>query len=197
LWIRAHLVFCPPGSDGIEIEEFEVKFAQSIGLTVHQRDVLYDSLEDLPKVDAVWNSAVLEHVESPHIFLRKLHSLLKPDGLLAIYVPTIPPFQFLEHLPRLGHYFTGYLYGDHINAFTPQTLKFFCERAGFETLEVSSFYPQPFSFLRRHLMLIDGCMYVGKKKEDWDYPDNATRRKANTGKGFVFNGQVFSSDGKQ
>ena len=68
-----NLVYCAPGSYGIEIEDYAVKFARSLGLTIYQRDVLNDDLSDLPKVEAVWCSAVLEHVDSPHIFLRKLH----------------------------------------------------------------------------------------------------------------------------
>jgi SAM-dependent methyltransferase len=185
-----NLAYATPGSYGIEIEDYEVQFAQSIGLTVHQMDVIHADFSGLPKVDAVWNSATLEHVESPHIFLRKLHMLLKPGGLLVIFVPTIPRFPFLRRIPRLRRYFIGYLHGDHINFFVPATLRFFCERAGFETVEVSGFYPgllAPFS----RLNVIDGCVYVGRKTENWTYPPNATRRPADNVKGFEFTGQKF------
>src|SRR5690606_25896898 len=138
-----------------------VAFANSIGLTVHNLDVIHADFADLPRVDAVWNSATLEHVESPHIFLRKLHQLLKPGGLLGLYVPTIPPFRFLKHVPRLKPYFTGYLHADHINAFTPSAIRFFCERAGFETVVVSAFYPGVLAPLSR-FPLTDGCVYVGR-----------------------------------
>lgn len=143
------LVFCAPGSYGIEIQEHEVKFALSLGLTVYQRDVLRDDLSDLPKVEVVWCSAAVEHVDSPHILLRKIHLLLKPDGLLALYAPTIPLLPWLRHLPRLGRYFSGHTAADHINAFVPSTLRFFCERAGFKTIEVSPFYPGPLRLLNR------------------------------------------------
>jgi SAM-dependent methyltransferase len=138
----------------------------------------------------VWNSATLEHVESPHIFIRKLHQLLKPNGLLALYVPTIPPFPWLRKIPRVARYFTGHLHGDHINAFTANTLRFFCERAGFKTLEVSSFLPGPLRLLDG-LRLIDGVTYIGRKIENWQYPPSATRRAADNPKGFTFVGQVF------
>jgi SAM-dependent methyltransferase len=180
----ANLLFCHLGSYGIELEEYAVKFARSIGCQVYERDVITDDLADLPQVEVVWNSAVLEHVESPHIFLRKLHMLLRPNGLLALYAPTIPPLPVLRHLPRLGQYFTGHLHGDHINAFTPGTLKFFCERAGFTTIEISAFYPPPLSIMSRKLFWVDGCVYIGRKADDWEYPPNATRRKAINAKGF-------------
>jgi SAM-dependent methyltransferase len=186
----ANLAFCTADSYGIEIEEYEAKFAASIGLIVHNMDVITADFSHLPQVDVVWNSATLEHVEAPHIFLRKLHMLLRPRGLLALYVPTIPPLPVLRRVPRLKQYFTGYLHGDHINAFTPSTLRFFCERAGFETVEVSSFYPGILSPLS-HLNLIDGCVYIGRKIEGWEYPPNATRRAAPNEKGFVFAGQAF------
>lgn len=185
-----NLVFCSQDSYGIEIEEYETKFATSIGLTVHTMDVISADFSELPKVDVVWNSATLEHVEAPHIFLRKLHMLLKPGGLLAIYVPTIPWLPFVKRIPRLNRYFTGYRHGDHINAFVPSTLRFFCERAGFETVEVSAFYPSILAPLS-HIKLIDGCVYIGRKIEGWEYAPNATRRTAANTKGFDFKGQEF------
>ena len=95
-----NIIHCQPESYGIEVDKYAVDFARSIGLTVHKRDFLHDSIDDLPKVDAVWCSAVLEHVESIHIFLRKMALLLKPNGLLVIFVPTIPliPAKYVSSL---------------------------------------------------------------------------------------------------
>jgi SAM-dependent methyltransferase len=193
-----NLVFCAPGSYGIEIEEFEVKFAQHLRLAVYQRDIINDDVFDLPKADVVWCSAILEHVESPHILLRKLHQLLKPQGLVAVFVPTLPLILTLRHLPGVGKYFIGHRASDHINAFVPSTLRFFCERAGFKTIEISSFYPGPLRYLN-HLpianQLIDGCIYIGQSIGDWEYPQKATRRVAPSGKGFTFIGQQLNGSG--
>jgi SAM-dependent methyltransferase len=174
-----NLLYCLPGSYGIESDEREAVFAQGLGLPVFHRDAMRADLSDLPKVDAVWCSAVLEHVDSPHRFLRKLHRLLNPEGLLVVFVPTIPAFRVLSRLPRVGGYFNGHVAMDHVNAFTPQTLVFTCERAGFRTEEVSPFYPGPLG-LFNHLpvvsRLIDGAVYVGRAIADWEYPDKASRR---------------------
>lgn len=187
-----NLAFVQPGSYGLEVEEYPVKFANSIGLRVERLNI-YDDLSSLPKVEAVWCSAVLEHVNSPHIFLRKLHQLLKSNGIIVIFVPTIPLLPWLSRFPFLGKYLTGYLHEDHINAFTPETLKFFCEFAGFRTLEVSPFYPPPLN-LFNHLSpvnkIIDGCVYVGQKINDWEYPKEATRRVANNEMGFTYVGNT-------
>lgn len=42
--------------------------------------------------DAIWCSHILEHQINVNIFLKKLHSLLKEDGYLAIIVPPRKPF---------------------------------------------------------------------------------------------------------
>lgn len=194
-----NLVFCSEGSFGIEIDEYAVKFARSLGLTVYQRNVLQDEVLELPKAEVVWCSAVLEHVDSPHIFLRKLHMLLKPGGLLTLYVPTIPLIPWLRHLPGIGKYFCGHLASDHVNAFTLTTLKFFCERAGFKTVEVSPFFPCALRLFDRvpvARQMIDGCVYIGEKIDGWEYPEKATRRVALNSRGFEFKEAPIRDDSR-
>ena len=188
-----NLVFAAAGSYGVEIEEYPARFAKSIGLEVERRNI-FDDISDLPKVEVVWCSAVLEHVESPHIFLRKLHQLLIPNGMVIVFVPTVPAFPALRYLTPIKKYLTGHLYSDHINAFTPETLRFFCERAGFKTIETSPFYPFPLSPLNHVPFvkgLIDGSVYIGEKIENWEYPiPNSTRRVANNIRGFDYVGDT-------
>jgi SAM-dependent methyltransferase len=184
-----NLLYCQADSYGIEVDKYPVDFARSIGLTVHDIDFMQDSVDDLPKVDVVWCSALVEHVESIHVFLRKMSIVLKPEGLVVVYVPSIPLLPFLRHIPGLARYTTGYLYSDHINAFTPSTLRFFCERAGYETLEVSPFMPAPLSVFNRTPLLnrlVDGVTYVGRRIPNWEYPQGATRRALNQGQGFIY-----------
>lgn len=170
-----NLPHCAPGSYGIEIEEELVRVAQDIGLDVHCRDACGD-LSDLPKVDAVWCSAVIEHVDSPHRLLRNLYGLLKPGGLLALHAPTIPIALWPLRLIGQDKLVRAHLASDHVNAFTPATLRFTCERAGFETVEVSPFLPLRV-FNRVGQRLIDGQHYIGRAIPDWDYPAKATRRR--------------------
>lgn len=184
-----NLPFCAQGSYGIEINREKVEFAKNIGLTIFDIDIGKEDISSLPKVEVIWCSHVLEHVDSPHIFLRKLHQLLKPDGLLVLFVPTIPLIPILQQVPSLGKLVRGYDIGDHINAFIPKTLHFFCERAGFKTAEVSPFYPNilkifnKLPFLNR---LISRCTYVGQKIEGWEYPPDATRKAEENIKGYRF-----------
>jgi hypothetical protein len=122
---------------------------------------------------------VAEHVDSPHILLRKLWTLLEEDGIALIYVPTIPPrwSRWLPYvMPRLRPYFINYSHSDHINAFTPDTFRFMCERAGFETVEVTALYPGILGIFNRVLHALDGVMYVGRKKHGIAYEGNSKRK---------------------
>lgn len=190
-----NLVHCNPDSYGIDVNEYSAKFARSLGLTVHVRDIMGTDVSDLPAADVVWCSALMEHVTSIHILLRKLHRLLKSDGLLALYVPTIPVAPWLGRLPKFGRYFRGHRYRDHINGFVPQTLRFFCERAGFRTVDVSPFYPG-ILFIFNHTFIlnqvIDGCVYIGRKIDPWEYPAKTTRRVAQNADGFTFIGHAHT-----
>lgn len=192
-----NLAFCAPGSYGIELDTYAAQFAASLGANVYERDVENDDLSNLPKADVVWCSAVLEHVDSPHLFLCKLRGLLRPSGLLAVYVPTLPILPWLRWVPGIGRYVSGHQAADHVNAFVPRTLRFFAERAGFETLEVSPFYPGMLrAFNRVPLLnqLVDGCIYVGQKVDAWDYPEKATRQAAANHRGFTRKVLVAGSD---
>ncbi len=179
-----NIIQCAAGSYGIELDEYSINFATSLGLRVEKRNVDQGDLTDLPKVDAVWCSALLEHVDAPHVVLRKLHGLLNEQGILCVFVPTIPLSTLFRHIPIIGKYFDGYLHGDHVNAFTPSTLRFMCERAGFKTLEVSPFYPGVLSVFNR-ISLMDGIVYIGSKITDWSYPPGAGRIAVSNSVGYT------------
>jgi len=64
----------------------------------------YDSLEAVAGTyDRIFTSNVLEHIEDDVAVLKKLHGLLKPGGMLAVYVPA---FMLLySHIDAsVGHY---------------------------------------------------------------------------------------------
>ncbi len=186
----ANLLFAQPGSYGLEVNSHYVNFAQSIGLAVYQRNIVEDDLTDLPLVDAVWCSALIEHVDSPHILLRKLHLLLKPEGLLLLFAPVLPPLPILRYLPRYGSNFSSHLDEDHVSAFTRHTLRFACERAGFETLDMTALYRPPLSVFNRVLFLRATCLYVGRARANWNYPQKAERDAARNARGFVVKGRL-------
>jgi len=192
-----NLAFCRPGSYGIEIEEYECRFAGSIGLKICRKDVISDDLSDMPRVEAVWNCNVLEHVVAPHVLLRKLHRLLLPGGWLFLLVPVVPLFPSVGWCRPLRRYVHGFWHDDHVNAFTPPTLRCFCEFAGFQTVHCGIVLPAMLRWLEPLVTPLSGlCVYVGRRKDSWEYPPRSTRRVAANRDGFVFNGQRFPCDGR-
>lgn len=192
-----NLLYCHPDSYGIELEPYYYEFAQSLGLNVKVKDIVVDDLSDLPQVPIVLCTDVLEHLDSPHVALRKLHGLLAPDGLIVVAVPTIPPLPWLNKIPALAKLSHGYQHSDHVNAFTFETVRFFCERAGFETISVSPLLP--IEWLDRVPIfnkLFGHAIYIGRKLDGWDYPRRASREAALNEKGYRYRGQPWGRLGR-
>jgi SAM-dependent methyltransferase len=183
---------CGDGSWGIELEPYMADFARSVGLDVYHADFLDDDIA-FPSADAIWSADVLEHVDSPHVFIRRAHQVLNEAGVLCLKVPVIPPAQL--PLPVVRRYQAGYRQADHINAFTARTLRFICERAGFRTLVCGLFVRRELRWLNLPTVtdLTGQCLYVGEKISDWMYPEGSTRKATSEGKGYRFQGQDFGT----
>jgi SAM-dependent methyltransferase len=121
---------------GIEYAELGVHTCQTkFGL-----DVQRGSFEDLPAqpdtYDVIFMGDVLEHLIQPLDMLRKVHSMLKPSGVLAAEVPSM--FNSLTgRLAVTGMRIVGAskkmaIPPYHVNEFTPKTLRSTIERAGFK-----------------------------------------------------------------
>jgi SAM-dependent methyltransferase len=131
-----HLAQFGPGSVGIDAVERNVTFCRALGFEVALANV-EDGLPDFGRrFEAIYSSNLLEHLVAPHLFLLRLHALLEAEGRLFVHVPTMPPLPIVDRLLKraIGH--NGYLASEHINAFTPRTLAFTVERAGYEVEDV-------------------------------------------------------------
>jgi SAM-dependent methyltransferase len=131
-----HLVQFGPGSAGIDAVARNVEFCRALGFETVQANV-EDGLPAFGRrFRAIFSSNLLEHLVAPHLFLLRLHALLEPGGRLFVHVPTMPPFPLVDRLIKraIGH--NGYLASEHINAFTPRTLAFTIERAGYVVEDV-------------------------------------------------------------
>jgi len=84
--------------------------------------------------DVVSLFEVLEHLPDPFGDLREIHRLLKPGGLICLSVPN---FASLERLV-FRRWWAGLDAPRHLQQFTPESLRFFLEKAGFELLELRS-----------------------------------------------------------
>ncbi|MCC7104094.1 MAG: methyltransferase domain-containing protein [Chloroflexi bacterium] len=174
-----HLVHFGRGSAGIDAIASNVEFARALGLDAVVANV-EDGLPDLGRrFQAVFSSNLLEHLVAPHLFLLRLHDVLEPTGLVFIHVPTTPPLPVVDRIIKRGIGHNGYLASEHLYAWTPRTLGFLLERAGFRLLDTA------FVAVRDHKLLrfaesvlvqlgISVCA-VARRDPNFIYPDKRVR----------------------
>jgi 2-polyprenyl-3-methyl-5-hydroxy-6-metoxy-1,4-benzoquinol methylase len=169
------LLFFGKDSEGIEIQEHMVNLIRSLGRTVYKINI-EDGMEELghDNYDAIYCSAVIEHLLSPYLFLVRLHPLLKKGGILALSYPVVPPF-FFKSLWKMVN-FQGWLQAQHINFFTPETSRLMIERAGFKVIKQYSpvFYRIPFLRSVNSVFLPIGmsCLSICRKIDNFKLGKN-------------------------
>jgi SAM-dependent methyltransferase len=103
---------------GTDVSGPPLDYAESRGVPVVRGDFLESSeLKARAPFDTVTFWAVIEHLAEPRRFLEKAHSLLKPGGLCFVLV--------------LGVKYR-YVYAQHLNYFSAQTLSRLGTEVGFE-----------------------------------------------------------------
>lgn len=94
---------------------------------------IFENIEDvseMPPFHALTLFEVLEHLDDPHNLMLQLRDLLVPGGILVLETPNCSGVDNIK---------TRYDYDkihplEHINAFTPKTMKGFAARLGFEQI---------------------------------------------------------------
>lgn len=87
---------------------------------------------------------VLEHIETPKIFLQEIHRILKPGGIVFIRIPngSYEKLKFALLYPIFGqHCFDFFATHEHLVHYTQETLKHQVESQGFK--EVKSVVSAP------------------------------------------------------
>lgn len=91
--------------------------------------------------DIVTATEIIEHLESPRAFLREVHRLLKPDGIVIVTTPNIA-----DWVGRLKLLMTGelrffdegnYRFNHHISPITHTQMRLMLTEVGFELLETA------------------------------------------------------------
>jgi len=86
-------------------------------------------------------SSFLEHEINPMPLLRRCFERLSPRGFIVIKVPN---YACINRIIR-GSKWCGFRWPDHVNYFTPTTLRFMAERVGFEIYRMKYVDRHPFS----------------------------------------------------
>ncbi|HXW03946.1 MAG TPA: class I SAM-dependent methyltransferase [Vicinamibacterales bacterium] len=131
--------------EGIEVNPRTAAFAASrTGARVHCGAAAELELPDVA-CDAVTLIDVLEHVPGPLSLLTRVRRLLRPDGWVAVKVPSGPAQLVKERLraatsrrysPRLADNLV------HVNHFSPRSLRTALERAGFDSVHLEVALPE-------------------------------------------------------
>ena len=122
---------------GTEVSEAGASYARERGFEVHLGQIVD---LDLPPgsfdVATIWH--VLEHVPDPGAVLRKVHSLLRPGGILGVAVPNEENFFLRERFGQAkSSPFAPLQFGGeiHLTYFRPATFRSTLRAADFEVRE--------------------------------------------------------------
>lgn len=97
------------------------------GTVIHANAMDGASQLDPRSIHVMVLSSFLEHESRPLRLLRRLGDALAPDGVVVLKVPN---FACWNRLLR-GRRWCGFRYPDHVNYFTPPTLRRLAREAGF------------------------------------------------------------------
>ncbi len=120
---------------GTDVSTAPLDHAAKMGVPIARGNFL-----DYPftqQFDAITFWAVMEHLFEPQKFLQRAAALLKPGGLCFILVPNMSSLA----VQLLGAKYR-YIFPEHLNYFTPRTLRRFVERE-FAVLNLRSTHFNP------------------------------------------------------
>ncbi len=102
--------------------------------------------------DAVFCSAVFEHLHNPATQLRSLFEIVKPGGILLI--TSVPNFGSATIKMNIANFYANSPPGD-VNFFTPKSMATMVEANGFQVLRATSYGFDYNSFIKRRRPSLD------------------------------------------
>ena len=103
--------------------------------------------------DAIMLYEVVEHLSNPYDLLKQAHLQLEENGLLFVSVPN--DFNPLQQFDADNFW---WVYPEHINYFTPESISKLLNKAGFDVLDIYSSFPM-------ELFLLMGIDYTDNGKK--------------------------------
>jgi 2-polyprenyl-3-methyl-5-hydroxy-6-metoxy-1,4-benzoquinol methylase len=125
---------------GTDVSGPPLDHAKKMGIPIIKENFLTHHFDE--KFDAITFWAVMEHLFEPELFLKKAASILKSGGFCFILVPNMRSFA-----TRLLGSKYRYIYPEHLNYFTPETLTEFTNLK-FSVLDMKSTHFNPLVILK-------------------------------------------------
>ena len=139
---------------GIDICEMSCERAGSrYGVEVLPGDLLRSNLPLKTHYDVVVMNHVLEHLLTPLDYLKRIHELLTPDGLLAIEIPQqfINPIDIAYRTLGIRRHFSTYSL-HHPYFYTPSSIRRLLAAAGFEVAHLRTWLPNQVFHVENRLL---------------------------------------------
>lgn len=107
--------------------------------------------------DTIVLGDVLEHLIDPWGFLRRMRTLLKPEGVVVASIPNVQYFPVVLSLigGRFRYREQGVLDQTHLRFFTLREVRALFEEAGFRITAMPKIYPYRHPLVRRTAGLLD------------------------------------------
>lgn len=127
-------------------------------------ELFFEDVEFDKKFDLVIFSQVLEHIDDPLSFLKRVRSILSDDGVIALAVPNLD-----SYLVKFGTDGGVFWIPEHLNCFTKKSLNMLLERAGFDVVKFEGVSRFPYFTISDKLKLKGFkrtlCNYATKKSQ--------------------------------
>ncbi len=139
------------GVYGIEGSVAARQVAKSKGIFVYSKGFLKENFKG-KKFDVITLWQVLEHIDDPNVYLKKIKSILKKEGLLYIGVPNIESSQYKLFRKNWFHLDMP----RHLFAYSPKTLRGMLEKNSFKVIKIDHDYLEynPLGFVQSFFNLI-------------------------------------------
>ncbi len=119
---------------GVEIMDFAVDYCRKRGLKQISKGSLEENKFPDSSFDVVAALQLLEHIWDPGAFLQEAKRVLKPNGILVIFVPDRKSIT----ARLMGKHWFGYYHYQHLFVFDKKTLRNYLDKTGFKILGVGS-----------------------------------------------------------
>ncbi len=140
---------------GLEISRSGADYARkALSLPVYE-STLEDCAFPREQFDAISAFYVVEHAFNPLRFIQKIHTLLKPGGIVLLRYPHSTPLNRLLGILKISN--NVYDIPFHLSDFSPRTIELFLLKAGFSGCRhFIGGYTIPYTFVNKISSIVSG-----------------------------------------